>query len=617
MRFKYSFMAVIATMLAIILNLLFIFSIPTLFIISIILLICIFAARYVLENYNLVAIFCAFFIAGLISSALYNNYARVYEAPDYLHDEKTWVNGEITDIKIKNKYARVYLKNPELYTDLADGVYIPNIIVSTFSSRLKDAKVGDELTAKVLLQKPPGKLFNDDFNYAEYLLQNKINLTAQVRGDLYITYPVDGYSLLQKMANYRLDVANKIKSTYENSQVAGLTMALITGIRGGVEKQVQEDFKKSGLAHLMAISGMHMAFLAGIIFLLVRYVVCLIPVIALNYDSKKIAGVFTLFAALFYLLLAGASLPTQRAFIMISLFIITMLLNRSKVALHTLCIVAILILLADPMAIFSASFQLSFSAVFAMLLYNELKQQELILDFSQKAKLWRGFKNSLNISILAFSATMFVVSVHFGYLSVFAILANVFASILMAVLVMPALFAYFIGFIVLDISIFKDLSEYSLTLLLNLADYFAEFANSSVYISPNYAFVLLFVAVSIITLIVLDYSRKYLLSLAIFFASFFAPIHFDLRPSVIELNNGSVALRSGDELTLLGDLDKRSLNKLKEFYKLKLASNQLDKDCDTSGCVYNFANKKILHLNEGFDISNEDLTLVDYVVSYN
>lgn len=616
-RFKYSFLALIATILAIILNLLLILNLQTTIILSLIIVSLIIVYGFFNENYNTSAVFCFFFIAGLVSSTVYNQKFRVFSVPNYLHEEKAWVAGKISQIKIKNKYARVYIDNPIIYSDLATGIYIPKIIVSTFSSRVANAKVGDQLVAKTILQKPNSKLFKDDFDYSKYLLQNRINLISQVRGAIYIASPVNGYSILEKMANYRLGVAKKIKDSYTNSKIAGLSMALITGVRGSIDNDVKDSFKKSGLAHLMAISGMHMAFLAGIIFLIVRYVVCLVPAIALNYDSKKIAGLVTLAAALFYLMLAGAGLPTKRAFIMIALFIITMCLNRSKVALHTLCVVAILILLADPMAIFSASFQLSFSAVFAMLLYNELKQHELILNHSRVAKTWRGFINSLNISILAFTATMFVVSVHFGYLSVFAIMANVIASVLMALLVMPLLFAYFIGYIVFNISMFADLSEYSLTLLLNLADYFAKFENSSIYISPEYAFVLLFVAISIISLIVFNFSRKYLASFAIFALAFLIPINFDLRPSIIKFNNGAIGLRNADDFIVLGSLKKRDLNKALRFYNLKHVENNLPKTCDISGCVYSFNGKKILQLNEGFNASVEDINLADYIISYN
>jgi competence protein ComEC len=614
-KFKYSFIAVFAMSLAIIVNLLFVFNLATLFLLSIICMVFMLIYGYFKQNYNFSIVLSLFFVVGLVNSSIYNNYFRVFDLPEIINDENAWVKGQINEIKVNGKYAQVIVKSPQIYTDLVDGYYIPKIIVSTYYSRLKNAKVGDEITAKTLLKLPSGEFFDDDFDYGNYLLQNRINLTAQVRGALYITTPEHGYSFLQKIANYRLNVAKKINDSTITEKSKGISIALITGFRGWLSDDVKTDFKNSGLAHLMAISGMHMGFLSLIVFVLIRYIVCLVPAIALNYDSKKVASFVTIFFALFYLLLAGCSLPTLRAFIMVFLFAITFILNRNKLALHTLCLSAIVILLFDPMAIFSASFQLSFSAVLAMLVYNELKEQQIILDYSQKAKIWRNFINILNISIIAFTATMFVVAVHFSYISIYSIIANIGASLLMAFLVMPVLFAYFIGYVVLNIQFFNTINNFCLELLIKLAHYFANFEHSSIYVSLNYSIAILFVSLIILTVLVFNISRKYLISLMILLCLFIVPIKLDLRPKVIEFNNKSVALRIDNEVLILGNIEKIDLQKALNFYKLSLNNNlQIPKVCDISGCVYEFNNKKILTLNEGFDYSIEDIYLTDYVV---
>lgn len=617
LKFKYSFIAFLSFTSAIVLNLL---SNLNYFTISLLIIICsllmvFFALKWQKIKISLVC--GVFFVAGLVTSAIYNDNFRVYELNDIINNERAWVSGQISQIDIKNKYAKLELSNPTVYSDTFDALdykYVPNLLVSTHSSRLTEAKIGDQFVAQVLLKKPSGKLFADDFDYASYLLGNRINLTAQVRGDIYITKPAASYTLLQQLKNYRFNVANKINNYYEDKGVSGLSIALITGFRGYLDNNIKDDFKYSGLAHLMAISGMHMAFLAGIVFLLVRFMICLVPVIALNYDSKKIAGFITIFFALFYLILAGSSLPTIRAFCMVLMFVITLLFNRSKLALHTLCIIAILILTFDPMAIFSASFQLSFSAVFAMLLYNQLKPFELHVDFSTSAKIFRNFINTLNISIIAFTATMFFVASHFSYISIYSISANVIASILMAFIVMPVLFVFFIGYVVFDIQIFANLNQYSLNLLIELANYFANFDNASVYISENYSYVLLAASLLILGLIIFDFNRKYLLSGAILLVVLLIPVKFNLKPEILELSNSSVALRLEDKYVLLGDLSKRELKKVSTYYHIDKIGNNLAKNCDSSGCIYDFANQKILQMNEGFNESIEDVYLTDYIV---
>lgn len=615
--FKYSFIAFLAFASAIIINLSFVFSFK---IIAVVVLFCLVLTYFPLNINKSFLIALPIFVLGLVTSTIYNTNFRVFELDNIINDEKAWLKGQIYKIDLKEKYGKVYLNSPVVYSDTFDTLdynYMPNIIFSTYSSRLKDAKVGDELVAKVLLQKPKEKLFADDFSYAAYLLENRINLTAQVRGDIYITAPEHGYSLLQKIQNYRYDVANKINDYYKdkNKDVTGLSVALITGLRGYVSVELKESFKNSGLAHLMAISGMHMAFLSGIIFIIFRFGLCLIPSIALNYDSKKIAGLVTIFFALFYLLLAGATLPTIRAFCMVLMFLITMLFNRSKLALHTLCVIAMLILAFDPMAIFSASFQLSFSAVFAMLMYNHLKQFELHVDFSKPAQVFRGLVNTLNISIIAFTATMFFVASHFSYISIFSIGANVFASILMAFLVMPVLFIFFIGYVVLDIELFAQLNQFSLEKLIYLAQHFSSFETSSIYVSPFYSYIILALALLILFVIIFDFSRKYLLSGVILFIAFIIPIKLDLRPQIIQFANSSVMLREGNNFILLGDLTKREVQKVSTYYHIDKIEDNLAKNCDITGCIYDFKGKKILQMNEGFDASIEDFSLVDYVIN--
>ncbi|MCP4354775.1 MAG: ComEC family competence protein [Proteobacteria bacterium] len=613
LNFKLSFSALIGISAAVILSLLIKLSFVTISI-----LILLFTTSIVIfyySKYKSLISFCCFFIVGLVSSEIYNQNNRVYPLESKINDEKAWVKGTIKDIKVRNKYARLTLTKTEIYSDLLEKP-VQNVIVSTFSSRIRTAKIGDEFVAKVLLKKPTGKLFKDDFDYAEYLLQNKINLTAQVRGELFITPPEGSYSFIEQILNYRLTLVDKIQDDYKESpEVAGVTTALITGMKGLIPQSTKENFRNSGLAHLMAISGMHMAFLFGFIFVMIRYFICLFPKVALNFSSKKIACVVGVGFAGFYLILAGATLPTIRAFSMVLIFSITIMLNRIKIALHSLCVIAILILLFDPMAIFSASFQLSFAAVFAILIYNQAKKDELIIDFTRLGKSLRGISNVVNISIVAFCATMFFVASHFGYISIYSIFANIISSVLMTILVMPCLIVYFIGCLLFDVQLFSSLNEFSISILSSVAQYFANFADSSVYISPSYSFVLLASSCVVIGLIVLDIPRKYILSACILFISFIVPVKFNLRPEIVSIKgNQAIAVRNNDQITILGHIDKRDLRKVLRFYKLEQSNIDLPKTCDVSGCVYSVGNKTILLPSDEFSPSVEDYYLVDYVI---
>lgn len=620
LNFKHSLIAMISLSIATIFNLHFTISwIHSVIILTLCAISSIIVLFYFSKHKALITLFM-FLGIGFLSSTYYNLHTRVYPVDDIIHEHRCWISGKIYKINIKEKYSKVYITDSIIYDEIIEQLennYIPNIVVSTYSSRLKEANVGDEFVAQVLLSKPATKLYEDDFDYSEYLLQNKINLTAQVRGDLYITPPEYGYSIIETILNYRQDIVKKITDSYSSSHdIAGVTIALITGFKGFTPFETKDFFKRSGLAHLMAISGMHMAFVFGMVFFLIRFIICLVPAIALNYSSKKLACVFALIVSFFYLILAGMSLPTIRAFSMVLIFSITIFLNRPRIALHSLCVIAILILIIDPAAILSVSFQLSFGAVFAILIYNMSKHDEIVLDLSKKGQLLQKFSSIINISIIAFCATLSFIAFHFSYISIFAIIANIFASILMTILVMPCLIMYFIGFILLDINIFSSLNYFSIDLLISLAKYFANFENSSVYVNSTYSIFLLFISLTVIAVITLNIYRKYLISLCLLGIAFLIPIKYDFRPKILELyNSNAIGIRQNDKLTLIGNLSKREKENLLNFYRLNLAENNIPKTCDLSGCVYSIYNQKILHMNEGFYPTQEDIILSDYIVT--
>src|SRR5260370_41652479 len=99
----------------------------------------------------------------------------------------------------------------------------------------------------------------------------------------------------------------------------GVASAVITGKRGTMAEEVKQSFRDSGLSHLLAIAGLHLGLVGAFVFFAVRGGLALIPPIALRYPIKKLAAGVTLPVLACYLLLSGAAIPTQRAFVMYGL----------------------------------------------------------------------------------------------------------------------------------------------------------------------------------------------------------------------------------------------------------------------------------------------------------
>nr|WP_319493574.1 DNA internalization-related competence protein ComEC/Rec2 [uncultured Desulfobacter sp.] len=147
-------------------------------------------------------------------------------------------------------------------------------------------------------------------------------------------------------------------------QARAVLNALITGQKEMIHERTRDDFSKAGLSHILAVSGLHMSLVGVGFFSIFIFILNLHPALVITGFAKKTAGLLTLLPLTAYALFAGFSPSTQRALIMAAVFLISFLIEKEKDPLNTLYFAASLILLIDPGALFSISFQLSFVCVF-------------------------------------------------------------------------------------------------------------------------------------------------------------------------------------------------------------------------------------------------------------
>jgi competence protein ComEC len=231
-------------------------------------------------------------------------------------------------------------------------------------------------------------------------------------------------------------------------ELAGFSAALIIGERSGIPAETQTALQISGLAHILAISGLHMSLMAGSVFWLLRAGLALIPGLALNYPIKKWAACGTLLAGLAYLSISGWSVATQRAYVMLAVMCLAVVLDRPAITMRNLALAGIIILLATPEAVLTASFQMSFLAVMGLIAFYEAvsgwrrEQLQHVWPHSLPGRI----AMSLALSILAVAATTIVASVftslpaayHFNRVAPYSLLANLLALPIVSTIVMPA-----------------------------------------------------------------------------------------------------------------------------------------------------------------------------------
>jgi len=299
-------------------------------------------------------------------------------------------------------------------------------------------RVGQEIKALTKLHKPSPPLIPRGFDFQRYLYFQGIGAVG------FIYYPPEilspGSSFFSGIEALRQSIAGRIEAQVDYPE-AGIVMALMIGRRTAIDESDQQAMRDAGLAHMLAISGLHVGLLAGVVFFLVRLALAAVPPLALTWPIKKIAAAAALCAALFYTALAGATIPTQRALIMVGLVLIAVMLDREAISLRLVGIAAFVVLLLFPESLMSASFQLSFAAVTALVVFYEWARPWL-------SRWYRGagWARRLALYFVGMILTTFIASTaiapfalfHFQRWAVYDIPANMLAGPLMAFLIMPA-----------------------------------------------------------------------------------------------------------------------------------------------------------------------------------
>ncbi|SDY94772.1 competence protein ComEC [Jannaschia faecimaris] len=221
-------------------------------------------------------------------------------------------------------------------------------------------------------------------------------------------------------------------------QVGEVAAAITTGDRSGLSDEITASLRASNLAHLLAISGLHMGLLVGFVFWTVRGGLALIPSIALIRPTRVWAAVASLPFATAYLVLSGGSVATQRAYVMAVVMLGAIVVGRRALSMRSVAIAAILVLLWRPESLTGPGFQMSFAATGALVLvFGTLARTER----PDWLRGWRGGILSLLLSsLVAGMATAPIAALHFNRVGHYGVLANMLAVPMMGLAVMPLLF---------------------------------------------------------------------------------------------------------------------------------------------------------------------------------
>ncbi|MBV9824427.1 MAG: ComEC/Rec2 family competence protein [Alphaproteobacteria bacterium] len=227
----------------------------------------------------------------------------------------------------------------------------------------------------------------------------------------------------------RTEMTRRINTALPGS-TGGVASAVITGKRGTMDESVKDAFRHSGLSHLLAIAGLHLGLVGGFVFFTVRGVLALIPPVALRYPIKKIAAGITLVVLFCYLLISGAAIPTERAFLMNGVVFAAILIDRLRISMRICALAAFVVLFLDPASLVGVSFQMSFGAVVALVAVYETWGSQLAHLFHRGSWLRKiaGYGGAIAVTtiVATFGTEPFAIY-HFHQLVLYSPIANVIA----------------------------------------------------------------------------------------------------------------------------------------------------------------------------------------------
>ncbi|MDD5035385.1 MAG: DNA internalization-related competence protein ComEC/Rec2, partial [Methylococcaceae bacterium] len=273
------------------------------------------------------------------------------------------IEGRLMDLPQRLEKGLRFGFEPERVAEPA-GVLLPHSLrLSWFDSSVLP-QAGEHWRLRVRLKQPHGFFNPGGMDYELWLFSQGIRATGYVRedGENRRIAAASPYSL----QTWRQILHHRLTEALAGSPMSGIIIALAMGAEDTIPPEQWEVFRRTGTAHLVAISGSHISLIAGLVFLLIHRSCALLGI--LRWPPPSVAALSAFAAAWFYSALSGFAIPTQRALIMIFVIMVGVIGQRQVRPLHTLAVALLAVALYDPSAVLAPGFWLSYTAVGLILL---------------------------------------------------------------------------------------------------------------------------------------------------------------------------------------------------------------------------------------------------------
>ncbi|MES2984891.1 MAG: ComEC/Rec2 family competence protein [Pseudomonadota bacterium] len=344
-------------------------------------------------------------------------------------------------------------------------------------SELALPRIGDGIGLRAGLLPPMGPALPESFDFARYFSFRGIGAVGYGLPPWKIIAPDPSPSLANDFLTWRVRLTDDIIKTLGPS-VGSIGAGLITGEARAISKEDFNALRASNLYHIIAISGEHMVVIAGVIFISLRLLaLALLPSrISLRPGVKSLAAWVTLLLVTAYLFVTGLPISAVRAYVMIVLVLLAVILRRQVDPMRSLSIAALLMLVYNPANLLDPGFQLSFAATLAIIALVEARMlaPHPAIERGRVRNAIHLIGTMLLVSVVAEGATAPLVIAMFNNVSPYGVFANSVATPLVSLFLMPLVALFFI---LLPLGLHHwalHLLGYGIKGLLTIAHFFAE-----------------------------------------------------------------------------------------------------------------------------------------------
>ena len=373
-----------------------------------------------------------FFILGILWAIWRAEMILSQELPAVLEGQNVMVIGEIIDLPIKREEGWHFLFAPTTATFQGKNLSVPKrlrlawYIDKRKQSPLPDLHPGQQWLLNVRLKRARSSLNPGVFDYSQWLFQQGIRAVGYVRNQN--EYRLLGQSTWQ-VDNLRFQIMQAMHQALGHHTSTGMLIALVLGNKQTISQSQRDVLQRTGIMHLMVISGLHIGLIATLTFGLAKWFWSYVGVLWLS--PIRFAALFSFISAFSYALLAGFTLPTQRALIMLGVALFSMLIPRMLATSYTLSLALLLVLIYDPLAVLNAGFWLTFGIITALLYANVGMSKQ----YSSRLLKWGlgAFKTQIVATLASLPILLFV----FGYIPLTTFFTNTIAIPWMSLVIVP------------------------------------------------------------------------------------------------------------------------------------------------------------------------------------